>query len=381
MKAAGIHPDPGIVATLVTQLENSGHSSPGSLRRLLSDIHEDKALLSSPLENRELRKSMLNHSSSKATKVIRKDADTVTVSGIALRMSACLRENRPVDVLNLCQHVLSQSIRPTTDILILAVKALFMLPPQPRKVSGTPVQQSKASFDHALYRAFTIDRVLDISARHGLALHTELSPRAWKFLSAVYSYRLSKRNPGTTLTIANAPAKEILFEIYSFYEKHGVRNPHHPLMVTASILHSRRQHHAVIELMRAVAASQWGHKPPLGIIALTILLKAYVALQDATGVRWVAEHVVERELEPDDVFLKVLSGRTKVPIEQFSFTWDAKAQASVQEAVKMCEDLKARIAEKRERGSQLIKDVLRRQDSKDDSLPGLDRPLSVSPAA
>ncbi|KAK6336253.1 hypothetical protein TWF696_001814 [Orbilia brochopaga] len=377
MHNAGIKPDASTAMTLTTYLENSGHSSPSSLRRLLDDIHEDKTLLQPTAENRELRKSILHHASAKAapTKLIRKDADTVSVSAIAARMAACLRENRPVDTIILYHHVLSQSIRPTTDILILAVKALFMLPSQPRTLTNTP---EASSLDHAQYRAITIDRVLDLSARHGLALHTELSPRAWKFLSAVYSYRLSKRDPRTTLTITGAPTKETLFEIYRFYEKHNLRNPHHPLMVTASILHSRRQHHTIIELIRAVTASPWGTKPPLDIVALTILLKAYVALQDAAGVRWVAQHVVDRELEPDDVFMKVLSGKKKVPIAQFSVRWDAKAQAIVRKSVKLCEDLKARIAQKRERGSQLIKNVLKREEGKDASSS---TPLLLPPAA
>ncbi|KAJ6257593.1 hypothetical protein Dda_7378 [Drechslerella dactyloides] len=367
MSDAGTHPDPATATTLVTYLENSGHSSPSCLRRLLGDIHEDTALQSPISDNRELRKSMLHHASSKTTtKVIRKDADILTVPAIATRMAACLRENRPIDALVLFHHVLSQSIRPTTDILILTVKALFMLPSQPRNLPRTPADQAEASFDDAQYRAFTIDRVLDLSARHGLAVHLELSPRAWKFLSAVYSYRLSKRDPRAIRTISGAPGKEILFEIYRFYEKHDLRNPHHPLMVAASIMHSRRQHHTIIELMRGVAGSPWGNKPPLCIVALTILLKAYVALQDAAGVRWVAEHVIERQLEPDEVFLKVMSGQRKVPIAQFSVKWGANSQAVVDESVMLCRKLKARIEERRERGSRLIKDVLRKEEAADD---------------
>ncbi|KAF3940387.1 hypothetical protein ABW19_dt0202938 [Dactylella cylindrospora] len=359
MRNADVQPDEVTANTLLSKLKHSGDTRPHVLRRLLVGICDNNGLSSNHTKE-FLRLNMLyNTSPQTTTTVVRKDGDTLTPEFIAHRMIAYMRELKPIEALKVFQDFIDKSIRPTTRILLLATKSVFLLPVKPFFPKNLlESKRDQLKHEHNRHRAFTIERILEISKEHGLDFHGSLTPNAWKFLSSVFKYRLSKTQHTESPKLLLTPDKEILFELYRFYHEHDLPNPHYPLMVTASTLFTHRQYEKVVDIMRSVAMSEWGVRRPFDIVSLTILLKAYVVLRDENGIKWIAQHIVERDLEPDDVFMKVIRREKKVPMASYTLEWDADALAVVEESRRMCEELQERIMEKRVRRKDLIVELL-----------------------
>ncbi|KAF3919850.1 hypothetical protein ABW20_dc0110685 [Dactylellina cionopaga] len=363
MKEAGWEPSHVTVNTLLTKIEHSGDTSPQVIRRLLESINNKESLAGARIQD-IVTKNMLYHTSARNTdKVIRKDADYHNSQDTAFRMVALIRELRPVEAIRIFYSQLSQSIRPTTQILLLAIKAVFLLPATPDTLEDIDEsKRSQRNFNHSQYKSQTINHILELSAKYGLNVHTSLSTNAWAYLSAVYGYRISKDMKTVDPLLLRPPKEHIMSEIYDFYHLHKLKNPHHPLMVSISVLYNRRQYQAVVDLMRAVSSNEWGRRSNFNIVALTILLKAYLTLRDEKGVGWIVEHIIERDLEPDNVFMKTLRGTKQLPMAQYVIEWDEKELEIVDKSLKMCEDFMTRKMERREKNSKMIVKLLAKQD-------------------
>ncbi|KAK6335917.1 hypothetical protein TWF730_003291 [Orbilia blumenaviensis] len=325
--------------TLISRVNNSGDSCPPILRRLLSIVKDPGVPNTANAREFMVSNIMANTSSKTTTKVVRKDADMYTKDTTALRMIAHIRELQPLESLKIFQAHISQSIRPTQHLLILALKSVFLLPARPlypRK--STAAERTQLKFDHNQAKSQTLNQILELSARHGLEIHTALSEQAWTFLSAVYGYRISKARSKVEPVLLKPPSEQLLAEIYQFYYKYDLKNPHHPLMVSISVLNNRKQYQAIVDIMRAVASSEWGRKTSFDIVALTILLKAYISLRDEKGVRWVTEHVIGRNMDLDKEFMKVLKGEKKVPLATFALDWGDTEKALIAESIRRCEE-------------------------------------------
>ncbi|EPS45653.1 hypothetical protein H072_355 [Dactylellina haptotyla CBS 200.50] len=359
MRDSGFSPNSVTINTLLAKIDHTGDKNPQALRRLIHTISSGESHRNLQIQD-IVAGSMLSNTSSKSTaKVIRRDVDNPHSQDTTLRMVALLRELKPVEALRIFQAHIAQSLRPTTELLILGIKAVFLLPATPDiPATASIAEKEQIKYTHEKQRSQTINQILSLSATHGLDVHTSLSKRAWTYLSAVYGYKITKDPTKTNPVLLRAPSEQILFEIYKFYQQHDLKNPHHPLMVSISIQYNIRQYQTIVDLMRAVAYSEWGKANKFNIVALTILLKAYISLRDERGVKWIVEHIKERGVEPDDVFMKTLKGGIKVPMAKYVQEWDEAEQGVVQDCIKLCERLRDSQMEKREKNRKMIEDLL-----------------------
>lgn len=151
---------------------------------------------------------------------------------------------------------------------------------------------------------------------------------------------------------------QTLFEVYAFYDKFSLPNPHHAVLVTCQTLFMKTQYEPLVEIMRDVAQSQWGKRYQFDIVCLTLLLKAYVGLRNEMGIRWVVEYIVRRQVEVDEEFMRVLRGRVKIRMAGFVPEWTEEGKAVVEECVKICEEVRERSRLLREKRTGLILEVL-----------------------
>ncbi|KAK6532839.1 hypothetical protein TWF281_007010 [Arthrobotrys megalospora] len=360
MEEANHQPSEVFANTLISRINNSADACPPVLRRLLATLNSPNTANTHEL----IISNILSNTSSKTTtKVVRKDADTYTKDTTALRMIAHLRELQPLESLKVFQAHISQSLRPTQHLLILALKSALTLPARPNyPKNATAAEKSQLKFDHNQAKSQTLNQILELSAKHGLEIHAALSEPAWSFLSAVYGYRTSKARKNINPVLLKPPTEKLLAEIYQFYHRYELKNPHHPLMVSISVLYNRKQYQVIVDIMRAVASSEWGKKSIFDIVALTILLKAYMALRDEGGVRWITDHAIGRGMELDDEFMKVLKGGKKMPLASFALEWGDMEKALVAESVRRCEEYMESTKGMKERHSELILGLLGKGD-------------------
>ncbi|KAK6540880.1 hypothetical protein TWF694_008263 [Orbilia ellipsospora] len=350
MTTAGYSPNHITVNTLLTKIEHTGDINPQALRRIITEITNLQTLAGSHLQDIVTGDMLSNTNPKNTTKIIRKDADNHQSQDTTLRMIALLRELKPIEALRIFNAHISQSLRPTTTLLIHAIKAVHLIPATP-----TTFEDEQLKYNHAQYKSHTLDQILSLSASHGLDVHASLSPQAWAYLSAVYAYKLNKNPKAANQTVLRTPPlEETLSEIYGFYRKHDIGNPHQPLMVSMSVLYTNRKYRTIVDLMRKVVHSEHGRLEKFDIVALTILLKAYVSLRDEKGVRWVADQVVDKGVEPDEVFMKILRGEKKVPRAEYVKEWSAEERESVVESIKMCEQVMEEKRERREKNQDMI---------------------------
>ncbi|KAK6504289.1 hypothetical protein TWF506_002493 [Arthrobotrys conoides] len=359
-------PSEVFINTLISKIDNSGDACPPVLRRLFSTIKGSTAPNTANTHELIVSNMLANTSSKTTTKVIRKDADTYTKDTTSLRMIAHIRELQPLESLKIFQAHISQSLRPTQHLLILALKSVLLLPARPNyPQNATASERTQLKFNHNQAKSQTLNQILELSAKHGLEIHTALSDSAWSFLSAAYGYRVSKSKSKISSILLTPPTEKVLAEIYEFYHKYDLKNPHHPLMISISVLYNRKQYQKIVDIMRAVASSEWGRKTKFDIVALTILLKAYVSLRDERGVRWITDHVIGRNIDVDKEFMKVLKEEKKMPLAAFALGWSETERTSLAESVRRCEEMVERKGAVKERNSEFILEMLGKGDKVD----------------
>ncbi|KAK6505678.1 hypothetical protein TWF481_007571 [Arthrobotrys musiformis] len=363
MEEANHLPSEVFVNTLISKIDNSGDACPPVLRRLLSTIKGSTTPNTANTHKIIVSNMLANTSSKTTTKVIRKDADTYTKDTTSLRMIAHIRELQPLESLKIFQSHISQSLKPTQHLLILALKSVFLLPNHPSyPKTATPAEKTQLKFNHNRAKSQTLDQILELSAKHGLEIHAALSGSAWSFLSAVYGYRISKSRAKMNPILITPPTETLLSEIYEFHRKYDLKNPHHPLMVSISVLYNRKQYQKIVDIMRAVASSEWGKRSRFDIVALTILLKAYMSLRDERGVQWITEHVVGRSMDVDKEFMKILKEEKKVPLASFALDWGDTQRTLLAECVRRCEAMVERKKGVKGRNSEFILELLGKGD-------------------
>ncbi|KAK6342970.1 hypothetical protein TWF718_008350 [Orbilia javanica] len=369
------HPPSEIfINTLISKIDNSGDACPPVLRRLLSTLKDSTTANTSNTHELIISNILANTSSKTTTKVVRKDADTYTRDTASLRMIAHLRELQPFESLKIFQAHISQSLRPTQHLLLLALKSVLLLPARPNyPPKATAEERTQLKFNHNQAKSQTLNQILELSSKNGFEIHTALSGPAWSFLSAVYGYQASKTKQKINPILITPPTEKLLAEIYQFYHKHDLKNPHHPLMVSISVLYSRKQYQKVVDTMRAVASSEWGRKIKFDIVALTILLKAYMSLRDERGVQWIIDHVLRRSMDVDTEFMKILKEEKKVPLATFALDWGDTQRTILSDSIKQCEAMVERKKGVKERNSEFILELL----GKGDKLEGLKIPERV----
>ncbi|KAF3162772.1 hypothetical protein TWF225_008048 [Orbilia oligospora] len=367
MEESNHPPSEVFINTLISKIDNSGDACPPVLRRLLATI-KDSAIPNTANTHELIVSNILANTSSKTTtKVVRKDADTYTKDTISLRMIAHIRELQPLESLKIFQSYISQSLRPSQHLLILALKSVLLLPARPNyPPKATADEKTQLKFNHNRAKSQTLNQILELSAKNGLEIHTALSESAWSFLSAAYGYRALKVKSKLSPILLTPPTEKILAEIYGFYHKHDLKNPHHPLMVSISVLYNRKQYQKIVDIMRAVASSEWGRKTKFDIVALTILLKAYMSLRDERGVRWITDHVIGRNMDVDQEFMKVLKEEKKMPLAAFALDWADTEKTSMAENVRRCGEMMERKRGIKERNSGFILEMLGKGDRLED---------------
>ncbi|RVD84594.1 uncharacterized protein DFL_006335 [Arthrobotrys flagrans] len=367
MEESNHPPSEVFINTLISKIDNSGDACPPVLRRLLSTIKDSTTPNTANTHELIVSNMLANTSSKTTTKVIRKGADTYTKDTTSLRMIAHIRELQPLESLKIFQAHISQSLRPTQHLLVLALKSVLLLPARPNYPrKATQAERTQLKFNHNQAKSQTLNQILELSAKHGLEIHTALSEPAWSFLSAVYGYRASKTKSKINSILLTPPTEKLLAEIYQFYHKYDLKNPHYPLMVSISVLYNRKQYQMIVDIMRAVASSEWGKQTKFDIVALTILLKAYMSLRDERGVRWITEHVIGRDMDVDTEFMKVLKEEKKVPLAAFALDWGDNEKTLLAESLKRCEAMVERKRGVKERNSEFILELLGKGDKLED---------------
>ncbi|KXT12360.1 hypothetical protein AC579_594 [Pseudocercospora musae] len=97
-----------------------------------------------------------------------------------------------------------------------------------------------------------------------------------------------------------------VIEYYRTNDENGWDVEHHVGVTAANILinNSRAEHG--INLLNAIYRSEWTRNRPLDIVAMTVFVKGYAALQHQLGVRWVVRWVLSRDIRIDRRFLAAL---------------------------------------------------------------------------
>ncbi|KAF7188908.1 hypothetical protein HII31_09831 [Pseudocercospora fuligena] len=97
-----------------------------------------------------------------------------------------------------------------------------------------------------------------------------------------------------------------VIDYYRTNDENGWDVGHHVGVTAANILinNSRAEHG--INLLNAIYRSEWTRHRPLDIVAMTVYIKGYAALQHHLGVRWVVRRVLSKDIRIDRRFLAAL---------------------------------------------------------------------------
>ncbi|KAH0565530.1 hypothetical protein GP486_001063 [Trichoglossum hirsutum] len=99
-----------------------------------------------------------------------------------------------------------------------------------------------------------------------------------------------------------------LLQMYRQRDDHGLEIKHHASVTAAFLLVESRRSHAAVDILTRVMQSEWGKRKPLDIVGMSVLMKAYVGLKDAEGIKRVVDIVLSRRMRIDTPFIRLLKG-------------------------------------------------------------------------
>jgi hypothetical protein len=100
--------------------------------------------------------------------------------------------------------------------------------------------------------------------------------------------------------------QEIARNTLSVLEDRGIRIPTRAVTHVMSILRARNQNREAIDFWESMSRRKGRAEIPLDLETLTVLLEAYIGLQDSKGIKWVMHMVAVYDLAPDRRFKGVL---------------------------------------------------------------------------
>ncbi|KAI5817747.1 hypothetical protein BZA77DRAFT_31892 [Pyronema omphalodes] len=105
----------------------------------------------------------------------------------------------------------------------------------------------------------------------------------------------------------------IIHGAYKFMEANSLPISHTIINTVAATLINHHDAVGALHIMNEVSKTRWGRQTGWFPDSLTVLLRAYLIIQDIRGVRWVVERLMETQKEPDQRFMEYLSRGTKGP--------------------------------------------------------------------
>jgi pentatricopeptide repeat protein len=111
----------------------------------------------------------------------------------------------------------------------------------------------------------------------------------------------TEKNPVVYPTIL-----QIIYGVYKFLEAHDMTISHNIAHQVAMALISRQDGVGALHIMNEVSKTRWGRRAGWDLAGLTVLLRAYLSLDDIRGVRWVVNRLVAGKEVADHKFLQYL---------------------------------------------------------------------------
>jgi len=102
---------------------------------------------------------------------------------------------------------------------------------------------------------------------------------------------------------------ELCETVRSFYEemvKNSVAIRHHLATAAATVLLKNNKANDAIQLLSQIYHSNWAHKVPFDLPAMTALLQAYTHVSHSLGIEWVIKEVLDKDYRIDYSFLAVI---------------------------------------------------------------------------
>ncbi|KAI9746731.1 MAG: hypothetical protein M1818_000446 [Claussenomyces sp. TS43310] len=100
-------------------------------------------------------------------------------------------------------------------------------------------------------------------------------------------------------------------------QRHGLKLSAIAISKAISILVSRGKFRKAINLWTSLANNDSMLWSSIDVVILTVLLKAYIGLQDCSGIRWVMKTLSQNEIMPDARFKLLLKGARKANRQRF----------------------------------------------------------------
>lgn len=193
-------------------------------------------------------------------------------------MESALSANRPHDAICIFSDIISMGVKPTPQLVAAAIRATFQLPAS---------EHDEPS------------RLLFIAQKRGIYVN--------EVVMEVIVASESSAHPPSTDSHRLMAALDRLKTSYEFMGRSFLPVSHYVLIQSAWSLISDGDAQGAVALLHQMANTRWGSEiAKWDVVGLTVLLRAYTAIGDMTGVGWVVDQVLLGEVPPDQKFMVYL---------------------------------------------------------------------------
>jgi len=190
-------------------------------------------------------------------------------------MATALAKGSPAKALKLYTHALQERIPLEPKVLVTAVNASLQVNGENLEVTARLIK------DAQLRRQDTSNA-----------------------LASVFIYQLSKLD--REMNIDSGRIESISRRTISAFEEHDMSVPVHVATHTASVLVNRGRYREAIDAWNSISRFQGVTPSSIDLVTLTVLLRAYIGLQDCLGMKWVLKMLDATNLTPDKRFVLLL---------------------------------------------------------------------------
>lgn len=300
MIADGIRPNEYTFNSLFQDLRQNYAASAALLRRVYQKIlrMETSVKVLDECSKGMLLKTMYNENKPQKTRhlpVIAVNVDKDSFGNkeiVALQMASAIEVNEPAIALEIWKSFIDERIRPSFQMIILALRACMMTEKQGHLI---PAILKIAKLYGIIFQPATISVIRATARKHDKhSINNENMDET--FISS---------DGETTLRLDRVYAR--VEEVYQFLERHGFPISHHVAVDSANRLTTAGHPHAAIQLMHQVAKTKWGQQVAFDIVCLGVMMKAYYRAQDLNGIKWTVERIIVQNLQPSSSILKYLN--------------------------------------------------------------------------
>ena len=168
-------------------------------------------------------------------------------------------------------------------------------------------------------------------------------------------------NPSDKSNVAKL--RRAVIDYYRMNDEQGWHVKHHVGITAASALIRNRHAAQGINILCTVYNSKWTTDRPLNIVAMTVFLKGYIAIQSIAGIQWVVRTVMDRDMRISKRFLYQLrlsvniSRSRREKLERLS---GSSAQQLLRSLVDIVQErLTMQMRENKELGWSLVRSIVK----------------------